>query len=96
MGRGIVVQQEPTALCSKLWPHPGKALQQSPDKFNVESTIDCLPFRHKFFMNHTLIVKQCDHYCFDFALSRMKFFGALVMTLKSIACSGVSLWVILK
>jgi hypothetical protein len=34
MGRGIVVQQEPTALCSKLWPHLGNALQQSSDNLN--------------------------------------------------------------
>jgi hypothetical protein len=58
MERGIVVQQEPTALCSKLWPHPGKALQQSSNNLNVESTIDFLSFRHKFFMNHTLFVKK--------------------------------------
>jgi hypothetical protein len=37
----IIVQQEPTALCSKLWPHPENALQQSSDNLNVHSTIDC-------------------------------------------------------
>jgi hypothetical protein len=54
MGRGIVMQQEPTALFSKLWPHPGNVPQQSSDNLNV----NCLPFRNKFFMNHTLFVKK--------------------------------------
>jgi hypothetical protein len=64
MGRGIVVQQEPTALCSKLWPHPGNALQQSSNNLNVKSTIKYLLLRHKFFMNHTLFVKKCDQHGF--------------------------------
>lgn len=60
--KGIVVQQEPTALCSKFWPRPGNAFQRSSDKINVESTIDCLPVRYKFFMNHTLFVKKCNQH----------------------------------
>jgi hypothetical protein len=75
MGRGIVVQQEPAALCSKLWPHPGNSLQQSSGNLTVESTIDCLPFRHKFFMNHTLFVKKCDQHVFDLGLLQTKLFG---------------------
>jgi hypothetical protein len=51
MGRGIM-QQEPAALCSKLWPHPGNVIQQSSDN-NVESSIDCLPFRHKFLFEYS-------------------------------------------
>jgi hypothetical protein len=68
MGRGIVMQQEPTALCSKLWPHLGNVLQQSSSNLNIESTIDCLPFRYKFFMNHTLLVKKSDQHGFDLGL----------------------------
>jgi hypothetical protein len=75
MGRGIIVQQEPTALCSKLWPHPGNAPQQSSDNLNAERTIDCQPFRHKFLMNHTLFVKKCDQHGFDLGLLQMKLFG---------------------
>jgi hypothetical protein len=70
--RGIVVQQEPTALCSKLLPHPGNALQQSSDHLNVQSTIDCLPFRHKLFMNHNLFLKKCDQHAFDLGLLQTK------------------------
>jgi hypothetical protein len=69
------VQQEPTDLCSKLWPHPGNALQQSSDNLNVESTINFLPFRHKFFMNHTLFVKKYDQHGFDFGLLQTKLSG---------------------
>jgi hypothetical protein len=65
---GTVVQQESTALCSKLWLHPRNALQQSSDKLNVESTTDCLPFRHKFIMNHILFVKKYDQHGFDLGL----------------------------
>jgi hypothetical protein len=72
MERGIVAKQESTALCSKLWPHQGNALQQSSDNLNVESTIECLPFRH---MNHTLFVKKCDQHGFDLGLLQMKLFG---------------------
>jgi hypothetical protein len=75
MRRGIVVQQEPTALCSKLWPHPGNALQKASDNLNVESTIDCLPFRHTFFINHTLFVKKCDQHGFDLGQLQRKFLG---------------------
>jgi hypothetical protein len=75
MGKGIVVQQESTSPCSKLWPHPRNALQQSSDNLNVESTIGCLPFRHKFFMNHTLFVKKFDQHGFDLGLLQTKLFG---------------------
>jgi hypothetical protein len=64
-GMGIVVQQERTVLCSKLWPHPGNELQQFSDNLNVERTVDCLSFGHKFFMNHTLFVKKCDQHGFE-------------------------------
>jgi hypothetical protein len=77
MGMGILVQQEPTALCSKLWPRPGNALQQSVDNVNVESTIDCLPFRHKFLINHRLFVKKCHQHDFDIGLLQTKFIGLL-------------------
>jgi hypothetical protein len=75
MGRGIIVQQEPTALYSKLWPHPENGLQQSSDNLNVESTIDYLRFRYKFFMNHTLFVKKCDQQGFYFGLLQTKLLG---------------------
>jgi hypothetical protein len=75
MGRGIVVQQEPTALCSKLLPHPGNALQQSSDNLNLEGTIECLPFRHKFFMYHTLVLKKYDQHVFNLGLLQSKLFG---------------------
>jgi hypothetical protein len=75
MGGGIVVQTEPAALCSKLWRHPGNALQQSSDNLDVESTIDSLPFRHKFFINHTLFVKKCDQHGFDLGLWQTTYFG---------------------
>jgi hypothetical protein len=75
MGRGSVVEQEPTALCSKLCPLPRSALQQSSNNLNVESTIDSLPFRHKFFMNHSLFVKKCDQYGVDLGLLQKKHFG---------------------
>jgi hypothetical protein len=52
------MQKEPAAVSSKLWPQPGNALQQSSDDLNVGSTIECLPFRHKFYMNHALFVKK--------------------------------------
>jgi elongation factor P hydroxylase len=68
MGRGIVVQQEPSALCWNLWPHLGKALQQSSDNLNVENTIDSLPFRHNIFMNHNLFLKKCGHHGFGLGL----------------------------
>jgi hypothetical protein len=58
MERSIVVQQEEIAFCSKLWLHWGNAFQQSSDNLNIESTVDSLPFRHKFFMDHTLFVKK--------------------------------------
>jgi hypothetical protein len=58
MGRDIVVQQEPTAHRSKLWPHAGNGLQQSSDNLSVESTIDCLSFRHELFVNNALFVKK--------------------------------------
>jgi hypothetical protein len=73
--RGIVVQKEPAALCSKLWPHPGNALQQSPDNFNVESIIVCPPFRNRLFMSHTLLVNKSDQHGFEPALSQTKLFG---------------------
>jgi hypothetical protein len=85
-GRGIVVQQQPTDLCSKLFPHPVNAPQQSSDNFNIESTIDCLLFRHKFFMNHTLIAKRCDQHGLDLGILQMKHFWPL----RSIAFSDVS------
>jgi hypothetical protein len=74
MGRGIVVQQEPIALCSKLWPHPGNAIRRSSDNLNIESTIDCLPFRNKFFINHTQFVKKCAQHDFDLGLFETKLF----------------------
>jgi hypothetical protein len=89
MERGIVVQQGQTALCSKLWPHPGSAPQQCSDNLNVESTIDSLPFRDKFFMNHSLFVKKCDQHGLILAFCERNFW-ALVMTLRSIAWSFVS------
>jgi elongation factor P hydroxylase len=69
------VEQQPTALRWKLWPHLGNGLQQSSDNLNVESTTDCLPFRHKFFMNHTLFFKKCDHQGFDLGPLQTKLFG---------------------
>jgi hypothetical protein len=74
-GRGIVVQEEPPAICSKLWPPPGNALQQSSDNRNREHTVDFLPFRHKFFMNRTLFVKKYDQHGFDLGLFQTKLFG---------------------
>jgi hypothetical protein len=91
MGRGIVVQYEPSALCLKLWPHPGNALQLSSSNINVESAIDCLHFRHKFFKNHTLFVKTKDVISMVLILDFWKRnFWAFVMPLRSIACSDVS------
>jgi hypothetical protein len=75
MERSIVVQQEPTALRPKWWPHPGNGLQQSSDNLKVESTVDCLSLRHKFFMKHILFVEKCDQHDFDLGLSQMKLFG---------------------
>jgi hypothetical protein len=74
MERGAIVQQEPSAFCSKLWPHSGNALQRSSDNLNVESTVDSLPFIHKLFMDHALFVKTCDH-GFDLGLLQTKFLG---------------------
>jgi hypothetical protein len=51
IGKGITVQEKPAALCSKSWPHPGNALQQSSENLNIERIVDPLPFWHKFFMN---------------------------------------------
>jgi hypothetical protein len=58
MGRAIAVQQEPSALCSKLWPHPRNTLQRSSDDLNSERTTDYLTSRHKFVINHTLFAKK--------------------------------------
>jgi hypothetical protein len=71
----IIVQLALTALCSKLWPQPGNVLQQSSDNLNAESTTDCLSFRHKFFMDHTLIFKKCDQHGFDGGFQQTKLFG---------------------
>jgi hypothetical protein len=80
--RAIVVQQEPAALCSKLWPKLGNSSD------NVESTIDCVPFRHRLFMNHNMFVKKCDQHGFDRRLLQMKHFE-LGDDLRSIAYSNV-------
>jgi hypothetical protein len=71
-----------------LWLQPGNAFQQSSDNLNLESNIDSLPFRHRFFMNHTMFVKKCDQRGFDAFANET--FWALVMTLRSIACSDFS------
>jgi hypothetical protein len=89
IARGIVVQQEPTALCSKLWPHPRNALQQSSDNLNIGRTFDSLPFRHKFFMNHPVCQKMSSAWFWSWT-SANETFWALVMTLRSVACSDVS------
>jgi hypothetical protein len=75
MGRSIIVQQEPAALCPKLWPHPANAFQQYSDNLNVQNTIDSLPFRHRFFMNRTLFVKKYDQNGFDLVFLQTKLFG---------------------
>jgi hypothetical protein len=75
MGRDMVLQQESTALCSKLWPHAGNAFQQFSDNLNAERTIDYLPFRHKFFMNHALFVKKYDQHDYDIGLLQSKHLG---------------------
>jgi hypothetical protein len=84
MGGGVVMQREPTALCSKLWPRLGNVLQQSSDNLNVENTTDCLPFRHKFYMNHTLFVKNVTRMILILDFCKRKFW-ALVMTFGSTA-----------
>jgi hypothetical protein len=76
MGRSIIVQQEPAALCSKLWPHPGNASQQSSDNLNSKRTVGCVPFRNKFFKNYTLFVKKYGQHGFDLGLSQTKVFGS--------------------
>jgi hypothetical protein len=58
MGRGTFVQREQTVLPSKLWSYPKNALQQSSDDHSVENTVDCLPFRHIYFMNYTSLSKN--------------------------------------
>jgi hypothetical protein len=56
-------------LCSKVWYHPRIELQQSSENGNVESTVDPLPFRCMFFMNHTLFVKKkCDEHGLELEL----------------------------
>jgi hypothetical protein len=51
------------------------ALNCGLDNLNAESTIDCLPFRHKLFMNHTLFVKKCDQHGFNLGLLQTKLLG---------------------
>jgi hypothetical protein len=75
MGRGIVMQQESNALCSKLWPQPRNALIQSSDNLNVESTTDCVPFRHKFVINYNLFFKKLDQHGFDLGHLQTKLLG---------------------
>jgi hypothetical protein len=53
----------------------GNALQKSSDDLNVDSTIDCLPSRHKFFINHTLFVKKCDQRGSGLGFLQTKLFG---------------------
>jgi hypothetical protein len=74
MGRGgIVVQQKPTALCSKLWPHPGNALQQSFGNLNVKALMSA--HQAQIFMHHTLFVKKCNEHGFDLGTLQTKLLG---------------------
>jgi hypothetical protein len=89
IGENIILQQEPTvSLCSKLW---SQTLQQTFNNLNVESTINCVSaIMPKFFMSHNLFVKKnmiSMVLILDFFKRK---FWALVITLRSIACSDVS------
>jgi hypothetical protein len=62
MGRGIVVRQEPTALCSKLYPRQRNALQQSSDNLNVLAVCPS--------GTNSLWITPCDQHGFDLRLRK--------------------------